>query len=995
MDLLLQTGLPHQTAAVEAVANVFRNVRTQEPRRPWENPEVDVRDPGINRAVTEFRLAHPGSGATPFVSAGERGFLNLDVRMETGTGKTYVYTKTMFELHRQLGVAKFILVVPSLAIKAGAGDFLSDPYVGRHFADACGYGTRLDALVLSAPKGTPKGRTWFPSAVAEFVKGSTRQGDALHVLVVNMQLLTSGKLLSRSDYDFGVEGFYRPFDALAATRPFVILDEPHRFSQGQKAMETIERELRPPCVIRYGATFPERTTGRGKAKRTIRDYQNLVFDLNACSAFNQGLVKGVAKEHLQPGSGTEAKVKILGTEARQGVKLRLKERDRPDRTFELAPGDSLATVHDGLAGVSVAAVSRGSVEFSNGALKAVGEELDVDAFLSSYQEQMLRLAIQRHFETERENFNRDGTRIKTLALFFIDDIASFRGGTPWLRDAFDRLVKEEIGRILPTLRPNEGEWRRFLEATLADVPGSRAGYFAQDNADTDEAVSREAELILRGKKELLSLRKADGRWNTTRFLFSKWTLKEGWDNPNVFTICKLRSSGSETSKLQEVGRGLRLPVDEAGNRIANESFYLNYIVDFTEADFAEKLIREINAETPSGPVGLSREAIRAVAEKRGVEENALFIELLQKGWIDMDRNVPAAKRDEFFAAYPEFETGLAPGRIRDRNAREPRPIRIRKARFEELRKLWEAVNRRRLLFFDAELDTGMEEVCETIFGKEGLFADAIVESNRERIGPLDGGVGFVRESGVQYLVQNPMGYGPFLLAISKATNLPVGCLDRAFRKVAAKALPPFPEPAKFNRETAKRFCQYFSEWKHSALQGRFRYRKAPASGTGETALTNADGSAKEAIAAGRIGTRITDGTPCGKYLYDAFAYDSPLELDNIRSEISEVVVYGKIPRRSIAIPVLTGETYSPDFLYVVRHADGSQELNVVVETKDVESSSELRGTESDRIECARVFFRNLEEEGFPVVFRTQLKNERMRVLLEEVLRSSPSIANLG
>ena len=174
MDLLLQTGVPHQTAAVEAVANVFRNVRTQEPRRPWENPEVDIRDPGINRAVTEFRLSHPGSGATPFVSAGERGFLNLDVRMETGTGKTYVYTKTMFELHRQLGVAKFILVVPSLAIKAGAGDFLSDPYVGRHFADACGYGTRLDALVLSAPKGTPKGRTWFPSAVAEFVANGMR-----------------------------------------------------------------------------------------------------------------------------------------------------------------------------------------------------------------------------------------------------------------------------------------------------------------------------------------------------------------------------------------------------------------------------------------------------------------------------------------------------------------------------------------------------------------------------------------------------------------------------------------------------------------------------------------------------------------------------------------------------------------------------------------------------------------------------------------------------
>jgi len=989
MDLLLQTGLPHQSAAVDAVADVFREVRTWEPKRPWENPEVDVRDPRINRAVTEFRQAHPETGAPPFVPAADRGFLNLDVRMETGTGKTYVYAKTMFELHRRLGVSKFILVVPSLAIKAGAGDFLCDPYVQRHFADACGYGTRLDALVLSAPKGAAKGRTWFPSAVAEFVKGSTRQGGTLHVLVVNMQLLTSGKLLSRSDYDFGVEGFYRPLDALAATRPFVILDEPHRFAQGQKAMEAVERELRPQCVIRYGATFPERTTGRGRARRTLRDYQNLVFDLNACSAFNQGLVKGVAKEHLQPISGTEAKVKILRTEARRSVTLRLKERDRPDRTFELGPGDSLSTVHEGLSGVSVVGVTRSGAEFSNGAAKSVGEELDVDVFLSSYQEQMLRLAIQRHFETERENFGRDGTKIKTLALFFIDDIASFRGDAPWLRDAFDRLVRDEIGRILPTLRADEGEWRSFLEATLADVPGSRAGYFAQDNADTDEAVSREAELILRGKKDLVSLRKPDGSWNTTRFLFSKWTLKEGWDNPNVFTICKLRSSGSETSKLQEVGRGLRLPVDEAGNRISNETFYLNYIVDFTEADFAEKLVREINAETAVGPVELPLAAIRAAAAKRGKTENELFVEMLQAGWIDIDRNVPASKRDAFFEAYPEFEPGLAPGRIRDRNAQTPRPIRIRKARFEELRALWEAVNRRRLLFFDPELDAGMEDVCAEIFRTDGLFADATIGSFRERVGAVDGSVDIVRETGVQYLVHKPMGYGPFLLSVSKVTNLPVGCLDRAFHRVFATP-GTLPDPSRFNRETAARFCDRFAEWKRATLQGRFRYRKSAAGSAGETALTNADGTPKESIVQGRIGTRLAEGTPCAKYLYDAFAYDSPLELDNIRSEISEVVVYGKIPRRSIAIPVVTGETYSPDFLYVVRRADGSQELNVVVETKDVDTDSDLRGTERERIACAKVFFKNLEEEGFPVVFRTQLKNDRMRQLLEQVLSANQS-----
>ena len=225
--------------------------------------------------------------------------------------------------------------------------------------------------------------------------------------------------------------------------------------------------------------------------------------------------------------------------------------------------------------------------------------------------------------------------------------------------------------------------------------------------------------------------------------------------------------------------------------------------------------------------------------------------------------------------------------------------------------------------------------------------------------------------------------------MSKVTNLPVGCLDRAFHRVFATP-GVLPDPSRFNRETAARFCDRFAEWKRSTLQGRFRYRKSAAGSAGETALTNADGTPKESIVQGRIGTRLAEGTPCAKYLYDAFAYDSPLELDNIRSEISEVVVYGKIPRRSIAIPVVTGETYSPDFLYVVRRADGSQELNVVVETKDVETDSDLRGTERERIACAKVFFKNLEEEGCPVVFRTQLKNDRMRQLLEQVLSTGPS-----
>ena len=136
-------------------------------------------------------------------------------------------------------------------------------------------------------------------------------------------------------------------------------------------------------------------------------------------------------------------------------------------------------------------------------------------------------------------------------------------------------------------------------------------------------------MILHGKKQLLSFRNADGSYNTLRFLFSKWTLKEGWDNPNVFTIAKLRSSGSENSKLQEVGRGLRLPVDENGNRISNEEFQLNYIVDFTEADFAQQLVDQINGEIPQASV-ITEDRLAQVAQKLGMSADDLFDELYDK-----------------------------------------------------------------------------------------------------------------------------------------------------------------------------------------------------------------------------------------------------------------------------------------------------------------------------------------------------------------------------
>ena len=159
-----------------------------------------------------------------------------------------------------------------------------------------------------------------------------------------MQFLTNAKVLSRDDYDFGVEGFYRPFDALRATKPVVMIDEPHRFSRDQSAFKAIVKELKPQCIIRYGATFPETSSGRGRNRVTIKDYQNLLYDLNACASFNNGLIKGVAKEHFEPVSRKDEKVKITSIDSRDAVHFQHKKRDEAQRSYTLRTGDSLSMI---------------------------------------------------------------------------------------------------------------------------------------------------------------------------------------------------------------------------------------------------------------------------------------------------------------------------------------------------------------------------------------------------------------------------------------------------------------------------------------------------------------------------------------------------------------------------------------------------------------------------------------------------------------------------
>lgn len=982
MELILERDLEHQQKAVSALVAALNGVHIREPRFSYENPTFDYCDPLIVRNIMQLQKAiRPDCHGCH----NDGNYLNLDVKMETGTGKTYVYTQAIYELHAKYGFNKFIIAVPSLPIKAGTKQFMSDNYVRHHFSDACGYNCDIELSVLESPRKQKKGFLAMPSAVRDFVIGSCQNTNRIFVLLVNMQLLTNGTMLTRSDYDYLVEGFYRPFDALKATKPVVFIDEPHRFSRDQKAFTAITKELEPQMIIRFGATFPELPINRGKGKITFKDYNNLVYELNACESFNQNLIKGVAKEHFEPLSEKEEKVRLVTIISKTSATFHFKKRDSDTRVYTLGIGDSLSVIELSLEGILITAIGKNYIELSNGQTKFQGEEFNTDIYSSSYQEQMIKLAIQRHFETERQNFCERQYKIKTLALFFIDDITSYRdksedGKEPYLKNMFERLLLEKINSLLTELAESEAEYCKYLQASKADIGACHAGYFAQDNSDSDEAIAQEVDDILYKKKGLLSLRHEDGSYNTRRFLFSKWTLKEGWDNPNVFTIVKLRSSGSENSKLQEVGRGLRLPVDENGNRISNEEFRLNYIVDFVEADFAQKLVDEINGELPATLI-ISPEELERVAKKLDWDPDDLFGELLGKKYINRYCQIRSENRDVFFNEYPEFASGVSIGKVVDNNKCPAKPIRVRKAIYSELKDLWEAINQKYYLFYDSELEAEVPKVIHDIL-RCNVFGEMIIYSERSEV-TTDGRTVYLRDdSGVSFVVKRPLPYNEFLKRISVQTSIPITTLHKAMVELSKEEQI---TATSINEYSATNIIRAFTDWRVENTQGRFRYTKSTLKVT-ETVLSYKDGTPREQIVQGKIGTKFVAGAPCKKYLYDTIAFDSPLEKENILTDVDEVIVYGKIPRASISIPTIAGENYSPDFMYVVKKVDGAKELNIVVETKLVEGKSDLRGIERVKINCAEEFFKQLTIDGYKVSFHTQLSNKKIKQIIDDVIK---------
>ena len=987
MQIKLQT-LDHQQRALSAVTHVFENVRLDCSSPMEANPVFDVADPQIIDSIAELQAGMvEGVGAIPrpWRTRTDDGVLGVDVKMETGTGKTLVYTQLMYELNRLYGFHKFILLVPSTPIKEGAKSFIGSDYARRYFDDLYGSRLKLNLEVLD-PQKRSKGRKMFPSAIANFVQASRLATGHISALLMTDGMLQS-KATMAATYDQMVMGISsQPYEALRQTRPIVIIDEPHRFRRENKAYQTVLEQLCPQAVIRFGATFPI------NEKSGVTDYNNLVFNLGSVEAFNEQLVKGVSIQYPMDADSSSTRLRLTGISRTKPKTATFENVDTHKKTT-LQIGDSLGQADGDFAGITVTEVGKtrtpeikSGVTLSNDQILATGDTIVSRVYTETYQSLMMKRALENHFETEWVNYQR-ATKVKTLSLFFIDSVASYRGegGPGHLRTRFHELLSQQLAKEIDKHKNGKSQVERdyvaYLRASAADVEATNGGYFSADNASSDEAIQAEVDQILRDKQSLLSFTNLDGTPNTMRFIFSKWTLREGWDNPNVFQIVKLRSSGSDIFKLQEVGRGLRLPVDVSGSRLSHEQFYLTYLIDYTEKSFAKSLITEINADAAVTAPSVN-ELLPTVAKERGKSETELFIELLQAGLVDTDKNVIEGKEQELLELYPQFNVGkVKPDKIVTDTSKTK--VGIRPKRYAELKQLWEAVNAKYYLRLDDltahEIATCIDHILDQDIYTEqaGRFAEETITKAD------DGSLTTKTATKSTFDIDDRLTYGDWLKQAYLQTYLPIKAIHAGLTRRNAKQKL---QDGFFNKATLGKFVAEFQTWMQQEFKSRFSYTRIDGP-LGATALTGTNGKPLKNIVQGNIGIyRDTKASVPEKFLYDAFVYDSPKEQATIRdSVLDEVVVYGKIPRRSIRVPVYFGGTTSPDFMYVLKGGDGKLSLNFIVETKDVNTKADLRGTEQLRIKAARKFFESISDNNITVRFMPQLKNDDIVNLIKQAV----------
>ena len=608
------------------------------------------------------------------------GRCSLDIEMETGTGKTYVYIKTMFELNKKYGWSKFIVVVPSIAIREGVKK--SFEITADHFMEY--YGKKARFFIYNS------------SNLNQLDNFSSSSG--INVMIINTQAFAAsmneaknvegrkGDAAARIIYSKRDEfGSRRPIDVIAANRPIIILDEPQKM--GGDVTQKALKNFNPLFSLNYSATHKKQ--------------HNLVYVLDALDAFNKKLVKKIEVKGFEVKNlrGTDSYLYleqiVLSSKKPPMAKIELEIGYKTSINREariLGVNEDLYYESKGMEqykGYTISEIDplRGTVTFTNGEIISTGNIVG-DVSEMDMRRIQIRETILSHFEKEEKLFDKG---IKCLSLFFIDEVAKYRqydeeGGE--LLGEYGQMFEQEYLSVLndyTTLL--DTPYQRYLKSTCSDVSSVHKGYFSIDKKtghSIDSKLKRGSEfsddisaydLILKNKERLLSFEEP------TRFIFSHSALREGWDNPNVFQICTLKHSDSNTAKRQEVGRGLRLCINQNGNRMDVESCgetvhdinTLTVIASESYKTFVADLQADIKTVLYDRPTAATNEYFKGkyvmVNDAQTVIDdnaaNAIEFYLIQNSYVDMDRKVTDKYRQDIktgsVAELPEDLKPMAEG----------------------------------------------------------------------------------------------------------------------------------------------------------------------------------------------------------------------------------------------------------------------------------------------------------------------------------------------
>ena len=913
----------------------------------------------------------------------------LTIEMETGTGKTYTYIKTMYELNARYGWTKFVVVVPSIAIREGV--LKSFESMQEHFAQE--YGKRTQSFVYNSKQ---------LSKIDAFASDA-----GMHVMIINTQAFNASMdeekskgarpdkaariIFERRD-EFGSR---RPIDVLAQTHPIMIIDEPQSVLGVDKKNKTRKgiAMFKPLFTLLYSATHRK------------GDIYNMVYKLDAIDAYNQKLVKKIEVKGIRQIGSTATNGYVYleeivigkgNPQARLSFDIKTQTGTKQvsrlvDERFNLKEQSGGLAEYDNNFIVERIDGRLGIVRFLNGLTLHEGDA--VGSVNEDYIRRIqIRETIRTHLERERQLY---GQNIKVLSLFFIDHVDSYKlyeGEDS--KGKFAKMFEEEYNRVLSEMLPSftDEAYLRYLSDPRNAASKVHKGYFSMDKKSKmveskerqGENEERAFDLIMKDKERLLSLNEP------VRFIFSHSALKEGWDNPNVFQICTLKNSDNETKKRQEVGRGMRLCVNQKGERqdadvLGDHVFdtnILTVIASESYEDFAKKLQTEMAEACADRPTVITPNLFedKTYTMEDGTngkldinQARAIYNELIRQDYVNDEGTLTARYFDDKRNGSLDFgksndmkdsiiailDTVFTRSIVKPEDGRKPKLAKFQKDNFakKEFQELWKRINRR--TYYQVNFDTSdlvkksvkavddllkVTEIrivveggsMENIHDKESLEAGVAMTQGNIRTIHLTEAVG----KGVTY---------DLIGQLVSATGLTRKTIVEILKGIKPATFSMFKmNPEEFIIKTAR----IINDCKALAVIQCIKYEKLNDEFSTDIFTENA--------LRGKLGVNAIESV---KSLYDLVVLDSMGTEKNFAESLEhedDVVVYTKLPR-GFYINTPMGK-YNPDWAVAFR--EGSvKHVYFIAETKGTDDlPSDLRGTENSKIECARKHFAAISEK---------------------------------